>query len=112
MIPTPKTDAEIKDHSDDIGWCLDDFEGVVDASFARELERENAELRQALSGRTVSCSQCNDAAAKMAEMREAIKEVACLLLAVDNGAQQDVGGVNWYDHRKLTLAKLQPFIKL
>jgi hypothetical protein len=98
MIPTPKTDAEIKDHSDDIGWCLDDFEGVVDASFARELERENAELRQALSGRTVSCSQCNDAAAKMEAMREAIK-------FADEALEAD-----GYDLENKARAKLQSFI--
>lgn len=33
------------------------------SDFARNLERERDELREALSGRTVSCSQCNEAAA-------------------------------------------------
>lgn len=161
-FPTPRTDAKIKDHPDDVGWCFDDFEGIVDARFARELERENielrreleqahsvldndpsqiirnakdgypegqepseltleervqalaryaadykewfnesekkaSELRQALSGRTVSCSQCNDAAAKMAEMREAIK-------CADEALEAD-----GYDLENKARAKLQPF---
>jgi hypothetical protein len=33
------------------------------SDFARKLERERDELREALSGRTVSCSRCNEAAA-------------------------------------------------
>jgi len=66
--------------------------------FARELERENTELRQALSGRTVSCSQCNDAAAKMAEMREAIK-------CADEALEAD-----GYDLENKARAKLQLFI--
>ena len=33
--------------------------------FARQLERENKELRQALSGRTVSCSNCNESATQL-----------------------------------------------
>lgn len=48
---------------------------------------------------------------KFEAMREAIREAEALLVAVDNGAQKDVGGVNWYNRRKLALAKLQPFIK-
>ena len=48
MSDTPRTDAIIVDHPDDIGWTLDDFIGVVDARFARTLERENAAMREAL----------------------------------------------------------------
>jgi hypothetical protein len=138
------------------------------------LTRENDELLTALSGRTVSCSRCNEAGYKlagfeaevaglraenedlrdearnalrlasenerlhahldeltastihscgdhcqrpncvrrreMAAMREAIREAVSLLEAVDTGAQKDVVGVNWYDARKITLAKLREFI--
>jgi hypothetical protein len=33
-------------------------------------ERERDELREALSGRTVSCSQCNESAAKLSTVKE------------------------------------------
>jgi hypothetical protein len=36
------------------------------SDFARQLERERDELREALSGRTVSCSRCNEAGYKLA----------------------------------------------
>jgi hypothetical protein len=61
MNPTPETDAE----------AMHDY---VLADFARKLERERDEARAALSGRTVSCSQCNESARTIAAMREAIKD--------------------------------------
>jgi hypothetical protein len=62
--PTPETDAETYGTH----W--------VSVDFARRLERERDEALAALSGRTVSCAQCNDAATKIAAMRKAI-ETAC-----------------------------------
>jgi energy-converting hydrogenase A subunit M len=38
--------------------------------FARSLERERDEARDALSGRTVSCSQCNQVAAERDEAQK------------------------------------------
>lgn len=109
--PTPETDAaafDIPHHgADGTGSRV----AVVHYQAARKLERERDEAREALSGRTVSCSQRNEAAKQLEAMREAIKEAEALLIAVDNGAQQDVNGVNWYDRRKLAIAKLQPFLK-
>lgn len=46
-----------------------------------------------------------------AAMREAIREAEQLLLAVDDGAQQDINGSNWYDARQKFISKLQPFLK-
>ena len=60
--------------------------------------RENATLRQALSGRTVSCGQCNDYAAENKAMREAIREAHNAIKASPYPDQQ-------------ALAKLQPFLK-
>lgn len=40
-----------------------------------QLERERDELRQALSGRTVSCEQCNEAAKQIAEKDAQIKNL-------------------------------------
>jgi hypothetical protein len=66
---------------------------VTPANFARNLERER------------------DEASEQAEkMREAIREAHRLLVAVDAGAQPDVEGLNWYEHRSQTLPKLQPFL--
>jgi hypothetical protein len=45
--------------------------GRVSVDFARRLERERDEARDALSGRTVSCSQCNQVAVERDEAREA-----------------------------------------
>lgn len=44
---------------------------VVMADFARTLETELAEAREALSGRTVSCSQCEEMAGKLEEEKSA-----------------------------------------
>lgn len=38
-----------------------------------ELKKERDEARAALSGRTVSCSQCNESAKQIEAMREAIR---------------------------------------
>lgn len=67
---TPETDAALVDHM---------------PKYATEWsERERDELRQAISGRTVSCEQCNEAARKIEQMREAIKNAAhfasCILI--------------------------------
>jgi hypothetical protein len=43
--------------------------------FARRLERERDESRASLSGRTVSCSQCNESARTIDQMRKVIREV-------------------------------------
>jgi hypothetical protein len=59
---TPETDHEERRIRSDIR-ILVQLELPTMADFARNLERERDELREALSGRTVSCSQCNEAAA-------------------------------------------------
>jgi len=55
--PTPETDAFAATR---IGMWQH-----IPADFARKLERERDELREALSGRTVSCSRCNEAGYKL-----------------------------------------------
>jgi len=78
---------------------------------ARKLERERDELREALSGRTVSCSRCNEAGYKLAgfeaevaglraeneDLREAIQEAYDAIKASPYPDQQ-------------ALDKLKPFI--
>ena len=63
--PTPETDAAT--------WETATREEVTYASFAAKLERERDEAREALSGRTVSCSQCNEVARQLEAMREEIE---------------------------------------
>ena len=96
MSDTPITDLRAYDviYRDDIGCIITatDIEQRadgehVDSDFARTLERENA------------------------TMREAIRVAEQLLLAVDDGAQQDINGSNWYDARQKFISKLQPFLK-
>ena len=62
--PTPETDEE--ESSYDYSIIPHDRHYSVDAAFARKLERERDEAREALSGRTVSCSRCNEAGYKLA----------------------------------------------
>jgi len=61
-------------------------------------------LRQALSGRIVSCSQCNESARTIAEMWEAIKEAYSSI----KNASTIIGTTPKQDQ---VLAKLQPFLK-
>lgn len=58
--PTPETDK------------LQDFMpvGTVWLEHSRSLERERDESRAALSGRTVSCSLCNESAKKIAQLTD------------------------------------------
>ena len=71
MSDTPQTD-------DQIG-----YEGstmtFVRIDFARRLERELNAAKAALSGRTVSCSNCNELARENAEMRETLTMAAAYL---------------------------------
>lgn len=48
-----------------------------------EMEKELQEAREALSGRTVSCSQCNEAAGKLEAMREAIQVAHAVITTVE-----------------------------
>lgn len=59
LTQTPRTDAEERliYSEDNEGIGCDYAERVVDASFARELEREIAELREALQKRTRKSKQ-------------------------------------------------------
>lgn len=60
--------AESSQTRDRIIACVNACAGMADP------EKEIAELRQALSGRTVSCEQCNTLATENQAMREAIRE--------------------------------------
>lgn len=44
-------------------------------NFARKLERERNAAREALSGRTVSCSHCNETAKQLDAMRDELQKV-------------------------------------
>jgi hypothetical protein len=92
--------------ADRIVACVNACAGMTDPA------KEIAELRQALSGRTVSCEQCNEASYKLVgfeaevdglraenqAMREAIREAHNAIKASPYPDQQ-------------ALAKLKPFIK-
>jgi len=64
--PTPETDEQEE---------MDNGDTVPLLDFARKLERERDEARDALSGRTVSCSQCNQTAVERDEARELAREL-------------------------------------
>jgi hypothetical protein len=66
--PTPETDALAANR---IGM----WKHNLPADFSRRLERERDEARDALSGRTVSCSQCDQVAVERDEARELAREL-------------------------------------
>lgn len=113
LQPTPETDE---------AWAKWPYAGPgVHANFARKLERErdsaktlNRTLLDQLEAQAALLEavrhERDNTWEKLEAMREAIKEAEALLVAVDNGAQQDVGGVNWYDARNAALAKLKPLL--
>ena len=72
------------------------------------IEDATHELRQALSGRTVSCSNCNALAEENAAMREAINGVSKILRSIE---RSDIFEETMRNHAVLALAKLQPFLK-
>ena len=72
MSNTPLTDAELlRILNDDEIDLNDEVDRMAD--FARTLERELNAAKVALSGRTVSCSNCNELAAENAGMRATIQ---------------------------------------
>ena len=102
--------------------CVNACAGMADP------EKEIAELRQALSGRTVSCEQCNTLATENQAMREAIHlaEVAldmaddevyppdancsCHISPPCNDCVNNSQARETKDFIKRALAKLKPFI--
>lgn len=92
------------EHANRAVSCVNACAGMADPA------KEIAALKQVGIANATMHLEAVDAAAEIAAMREAIREASQLLEAVDTGAQKDVNGVNWYDHRYITLAKLQPFI--
>lgn len=105
---TPETDAQECSCKGDFSLMYEGAEtsNVVAADFARRLERERDKARAALSGRTVSCPNCNEAGRTIEAMREAIREAITainrLIAAAATGGSIRFGIA--------TLAKLQPFI--
>ena len=64
MSDTPRTDAHM------LGGSYS-----FDGEFARQLERELNAAKAALSGRTVSCSNCNAMAEELAELKKALNNL-------------------------------------
>lgn len=89
----------------------------------QQIERERDEALAALSGRTVSCSQCNEAARQLEAMREAIREARAFLSRMrpsllniehdDYVARYGVSQEYATSEEAINgaLAKLQPFLK-
>lgn len=93
MNETPRTDANTIRviGAPDGGWEQDDHPdgNLVDAEFARELERENAKLREALQGMVDNaCAACDEnyvirATKKEWDAHVAATNQACAALARD-----------------------------
>lgn len=71
-----------------------------------ELEKELHEAREALSGRTVSCAQCNKSAKKLEAMRELLREIRD-----DEVNSQDEADKFLRDHEPSELSKMRDAIK-
>lgn len=106
--PTPETDAatfDIPHHgADGTGSRV----AVVHYQVARRLECERDEAREALSGRTMSCLQCNEAAKQIEAMRVAINTIHAEADAYADGAP-DASAHDKFCNE--IVAKLKPFIK-
>lgn len=63
-------DATTSDFDNSAQWTTEDFQGALRT--ISELRRERNEARAALSGRTVSCSQCNESAKKVTELESKV----------------------------------------
>jgi len=105
MSDTPRTDAnaDIEEHGP-----FAPAREMVHADFARQLEREFNAAKAALSGRTVSCSNCNALAAENAKMREAINGVSKIIRSIE---LNDIFEETMRNHAVLALSKLQPYLK-
>jgi len=97
--PTPETDALANGR---IGM----WQHNLPADFARKLERERDEAREALSGRTVSCAQCNKSAKKLEAIRELLREIRD-----DEVNAQDEADKFLRDHAPSELSKMREAIK-
>lgn len=78
--------------------CVNACAGMADP--AKEIQA----MREALSGRTVSCSNCNETARQLEAMREAVKD---LRESLEVG-KDSVGAWDWCNS---ALTKLQPLLK-
>lgn len=97
--PTPETDALANGR---IGM----WQHNLPADFARKLERERDEAREALSGRTVSCAQCDKSAKKLEAIRELLREIRD-----DEVNAQDEADKYLRDHEPSELSKMRDTIK-
>jgi len=81
----------------------DEHDAVV-----QELNERLTKQQAALSGRTVSCSNCNALAAENAKMREAINGVSKIIRSIE---LNDIFEETMRNHAVLALSKLQPYLK-
>ncbi len=81
---------------------------VSTMEFARQLERELNAAKAALSGRTVSCSNCNTLAEENAEMRATMQ----IIYDAADGCADGAPDASAHDKLCLELTHtLRPFIK-
>jgi hypothetical protein len=101
MIDTPRTDEAAFVASTSGGK-----HDVVTVEFAEQLKRELIAATSALSGRTVSCSNCNALSAENAHLRDAIKEAYKLVRWLSH----DTTGLQFRTANS-ALSILQPYLK-
>jgi len=108
---------ELKKHLEDANRGAE-RNAHINRSFAGQINQLHSDIRElnerltkqqaALSGRTVSCSNCNALAAENAEMREAINGVSKIIRSIE---LNDIFEETMRNHAVLALSKLQPYLK-
>lgn len=108
MSDTPRTVQLIGRILDKDGVVEEDNAPFAWVRLCKEIERELNAAKAALSGRTVSCSNCNAMAEENAAMREAITGVSKILRSIE---LNDIFEETMRNHAVLALSKLQPYLK-
>lgn len=108
MSDTPRTCALIEQILDRDGVVEEENAPFVWVRLSKSLERELNAAKAALSGRTVSCSNCNAMAEEIAAMKNLIRKIYYETETCADGAPDAT------DHDKLCndiSSQLEPYIK-
>lgn len=122
LVPKSELDKALADNAELLERLEERTQSHIHAS-ARDVQTiqqqavELSAVKAALSGRTVSCSNCNESARTIDAMREAIKEAHDALSELASVGREyydmDMGpnGAESLAQADAALAKIQPFLK-
>jgi uncharacterized membrane-anchored protein YhcB (DUF1043 family) len=116
LVPKSELDKALANNAELLERLADRKQSHLHAS-ARDVQMiqqqaiELSVVKAALSGRTVSCSQCNESVRTIEEMREAIKEAREALSAIFATTCSELFDTAAREYGRASLAKLQHFLK-